>query len=146
MTGYNGVFGYRTDTDYILQENLMEDQRAWLDAHPDYNYDQDVADATAVADALKEEGWEFASHTWGHINPRQNSIEMVQRDSQRWHDWVMPVVGESDVLIFAFGADINDCYMSLTDAAMMLDSGVSSYHDGNEWLAAALRKLEKHGA
>ena len=32
------------------------------------------------------------------------------------------------------------------DAAMMLDSCVSSYHDGNEWLAAALRKLEKHGA
>ena len=34
----------------------------------------------------------------------------------------------------------------LADAAMMLDSCVSSYHDGNEWLAAALRKLEKHGA
>ena len=29
------------------------------------------------------------------------------------------------------------------DAAMMLDSGVSSYHDGNEWLAAALKKLEE---
>ena len=34
----------------------------------------------------------------------------------------------------------------LADAAMMLDSGVSSYHDGNEWLAAALKKLEEHGA
>ena len=34
----------------------------------------------------------------------------------------------------------------LADAAMMLDSCASSYHDGNEWLAAALRKLEKHGA
>ena len=34
----------------------------------------------------------------------------------------------------------------LADAAMMLESGVSSYHDGNEWLAAALKKLEEHGA
>ena len=34
----------------------------------------------------------------------------------------------------------------LADAAMMLDSGVSRYHDGNEWLAAALKKLEEHGA
>ena len=34
----------------------------------------------------------------------------------------------------------------LEDAAMMLDSGVSSYHDGNEWLAAALKKLEERGA
>ena len=64
MTGYNGVFGYRTDLDYLLQQNLMEDQRAWLDSHPDFNDDQDVADATKIADALKEEGWEFASHTW----------------------------------------------------------------------------------
>ena len=34
----------------------------------------------------------------------------------------------------------------LADAAMMLESGVSSYHDGNEWLAAALKKLEERGA
>ena len=34
----------------------------------------------------------------------------------------------------------------LADAAIMLDSCVASYRDGNEWLAAALRKLEKHGA
>ena len=34
----------------------------------------------------------------------------------------------------------------LADAAMMLESGVSSYHYGNEWLAAALKKLEERGA
>ena len=34
----------------------------------------------------------------------------------------------------------------LADAAMMLESGVSSYHDGNEWLASALEKLEERGA
>ena len=29
------------------------------------------------------------------------------------------------------------------DAAMMIESGVNSYKDGNDWLAAALKKLEE---
>ena len=110
LTGYEGVLGYRTDEVYKTrqEDRLTEYQRDFFAEHPDFDFDQEVSEATAVADAMKAEGWEFASHTWGHINPRQNSIEMVQRDSQRWHDWVMPVVGETDVLIFAFGADIGD--------------------------------------
>ena len=106
MTGYTGVFGYRTDTDYLLQENLMEDQRAWLDSHPDYNYDQDVADATAIADALKEEGWEFASHTWGHLSVTDKSVETLQTDNEKWVATVEPIVGPVDTIIFAHGNDI----------------------------------------
>ena len=106
MTGYNGVFGYRTDIDYLLQENLMEDQRAWLDSHPDYNYDQDVADATVIADALKEEGWEFASHTWGHLSVTDKSVETLQTDNEKWVATVEPIVGPVDTIIFAHGNDI----------------------------------------
>ncbi len=106
MTGYNGVFGYRTDTDYLLQQNLMEDQRAWLDAHPDYNYDQDVADATVIANALKEEGWEFASHTWGHLSVTDKSVETLQADNEKWVATVEPIVGPVDTIIFAHGNDI----------------------------------------
>lgn len=68
MTGYNGVLGYRTDIAYKTGENLQDDQKKFLEDNPDFDYDQDVADATKVADAMKAEGWEFASHTWGHMN------------------------------------------------------------------------------
>ncbi len=108
MTGYNGVFGYRTDTDYLLQENLMEDQRAWLDAHPDYNYDQDVADATVIANALKEEGWEFASHTWGHLSVTDKSVDTLRTDNEKWVATVEPIVGPVDTIIFAHGNDIGN--------------------------------------
>ena len=59
MTGYNGVLGYRTDIAYKTGENLQDDQKKFLEDNPDFDYDQDVADATEVADAMKAEGREF---------------------------------------------------------------------------------------
>ena len=106
MTGYNGVFGYRTDADYLLREHLMEDQQAWLDAHPDFNYDQEVAEAVKIADALKEEGWEFASHTWGHLSVTDKSVETLKTDNEKWVATVEPIVGKVDTIIFAHGNDI----------------------------------------
>ena len=110
LTGYEGVLGYRTDEVYkTRQEDRVTDfQRVFLEQNPDFDFDREVEEARKVADAMKAEGWEFASHTWGHINPRTYSMEALERDSSRWRDWVEPIVGPTDVLIFAFGADIGD--------------------------------------
>lgn len=108
LTGYNGVFGYRTDTDYVKKEHLMDDQKAWLDAHPDFNYDQDVADAKKIAEALKQEGWEFASHTWGHLSVTDKTVDELKTDNEKWVATVKPIVGDVDTIIFAHGNDIGD--------------------------------------
>ena len=39
--GYDGDLGYRTDIAYKTHENLTADQQAWLDAHPDFNWDDE---------------------------------------------------------------------------------------------------------
>lgn len=106
LTGYNGVFGYRTDTDYKTKENLLEDQRKWLDEHPDFNWDEDVAEATKIADALKEEGWDFASHTWGHLSVTGKSVDALRTDNEKWVNTVQNIVGPTDTIIFAHGNDI----------------------------------------
>ncbi len=108
MTGYNGVLGYRTDIAYKTGENLQDDQKKFLTDNPDFDYDQDVAEATKVADAMKAEGWEFASHTWGHMNATERSAEDLQTDDQKWKSYVAPILGDTDMVIFAFGADIGD--------------------------------------
>lgn len=108
LTGYNGVFGYRTDTDYVKKEHLMEDQAAWLAAHPDYNFDQEVADAKKIAEALKSEGWEFASHTWGHLSVTDKTADELKADNEKWVATVQPIVGPTDTIIFAHGNDIGD--------------------------------------
>lgn len=106
LTGYNGVFGYRTDAAYKTGENLTADQKAWMDAHPDFNWDAEVAEATKIADAMKEAGWEFASHTWGHLSVTGKSADALAVDHEKWKNTVEPIVGKTDTIIFAHGADI----------------------------------------
>ena len=83
MTGYNGVLGYRTDIAYKTGENLQDNQREFLESHPDFDYEAEVAEATKVAEAMKATGWEFASHTWGHMNATDRSAEDLQTDNEK---------------------------------------------------------------
>lgn len=106
LTGYNGVFGYRTDADYELQQNLMDDQRKWLDSHPDFNREEEIAQAAVIADAIKESGWEFASHTWGHLSVTHKTVDELRVDNEKWISNVGNIVGDVDTIIFAHGNDI----------------------------------------
>ena len=60
MTGYNGVLGYRTDGAYKTKKNLQDNQKAFLKANPDFDYDKEVKQAKKVAKAMKKDGWEFS--------------------------------------------------------------------------------------
>ena len=108
LTGYNGVFGYRTDTDYRDKQNLMSDQAKWLEEHPEFDFDSEIAEATKIADALKEEGWEFDSHTWGHLSVTNKTVEQLKTDNEKWVNTVQNIVGPVDTIIFAHGNDIGD--------------------------------------
>ena len=106
MTGYDGVLGYRMDIAYKTGKNLQDDQKKFLRDHPDFDYKQEVKNAKKVAAAMKAEGWEFASHTWGHKNVASTSLKDLKRDTKKWKKYVAPVLGKTDMIIFAFGADI----------------------------------------
>lgn len=91
LTGYNGVLGYRTSpTEYADSPTLKED----------------IETATKVADRLKEMGWEFASHSWGHRDLGRIPYKDFVRDTDRWEAEVRPILGDTDVLIFPFGSDV----------------------------------------
>ena len=109
LTGYNGILGYRTDISYQTRpDDLNDDKKAWLDAHPDFDLDTERAGAKAVADVMKAEGWIFFFFTWGHKNMSSVSMERLVTDTQNFKENVDPLIGGTDIIIFAFGADIND--------------------------------------
>jgi len=107
LTGYHGVLGYRTDPAYQNYQGLDAGQQAWLNAHPDFDYEQEIEEAKRVAEALKASGWEFASHSYGHRNYRDISMHDLMWDSNTWRNTVESIIGETDILIYAYGADIN---------------------------------------
>lgn len=106
LTGYNGILGYRTDISYETRYDINWDKRKWLDEHPDFDLETERAEAKKVADAMKENGWEFASHTWGHKNVGTTSLSVLQGDTRRWKENVEPIVGETNVIVFAHGTDL----------------------------------------
>lgn len=109
LTGYNGILGYRTDSSYYLEnEDLSADKRKWLENHPDFDLEQERAEAKKVADAMKENGWEFASHTWGHLRVGDKPLETLMADTQKWKENIEPIVGATDTIIFAHGQDLGD--------------------------------------
>jgi hypothetical protein len=88
LTGYEGILGYRTN-----------DTKS-------PTYEEDRKTAKKVAEALKAEGWEFGSHSWGHKNMQTESVELLKRDTDRWLEEVEPLIGKTDVYVFPFGADM----------------------------------------
>ena len=115
LTGYNGILGYRTDIAYKTGENLTADQQAWLDAHPDFDWDKECAEAKKVAEGMIADGWKFASHTWGHIRIGDASLESIKTDTEKWMNYVAPLIGGTDTIIFAHGQDLSDWHDYASD-------------------------------
>lgn len=98
LTGYNGVLGYRTDPDYKATP-----EKTYFG-----DYEKDVAMAKEVAQAIRDDGWEFASHSYGHKDLGKISWDAFKRDTDKWEDTVESVIGETDIIIYPFGADVGD--------------------------------------
>lgn len=103
MTGYEGVFGYRTKPTYQPELDAMH--AANPDKYP--SYAQEVADAKAVAQCLRDHGWILASHSYGHPAYGNISADRVATDSDKWEDTVESIIGETDVILYPHGSDIH---------------------------------------
>lgn len=89
LTGYEGTLGYRT--------NDPESP----------TYEQDKTDAKATAERLKETGWHFAVHGWGHRDASKISCEHLKQDTIRWKNEVGSLVGDTDIYIYPYGAEVD---------------------------------------
>ncbi len=98
LTGYQGILGYRTQNDIDIADD--DPARPAFDAHRQAEIDA----VKPIVQRLKETGWYFGSHTWGHINLSTRSLEQVQRDTRRWAEEVGSIVGPTQILFYPHGA------------------------------------------
>ncbi len=92
FTGYQGILGYRTAASYAKSETYEADRQA----------------AAKVAQCLKDNGWELASHSWGHLNLGTIEWERFKTDTDKWENEVDSLIGPTDIILYPFGADIGD--------------------------------------
>ncbi len=98
LTGYQGILGYRTQNDIDIAAN--DPRRPAFDA----NRQAEIEAVKPIIQRLKETGWYFGSHTWGHIRLSTRAMEQIQRDTGRWAEEVGSLVGPTSILFYPHGA------------------------------------------
>lgn len=123
VSGYDGLFGYRTDPE--TAEKIGEEF-----------YQQQLAEVPAILDALRADGYTLACYTYDNLAYRDIDLEKLDEDLANWEKEVTPILGETDILVFAKESDIGryegDKYDSLMDAGFRYYLGFSRTNE--PWL------------
>ena len=93
VCGYEGVFGYRTNTSYIATKGN------------DF-YNTEVSNASAVANKLRDMGYRIACYTYGNEDYSGWTANQISADMQLWTQQITLVLGNVDTIVFARAKDI----------------------------------------
>lgn len=95
VCGYDGIFGYRINTAVISTQGQ------------DY-YNEQVAGATRVVEALRNKGYTLACYTFDNMDYGQKNANQISEDLKNWTTQITPVIGDVNVLVYAQASDIGD--------------------------------------
>ena len=95
VTGHEGVFGYRCNTSYISNKGQ------------DF-YDQEVAGAKQIVQALRDKGYTIACYTYSNQAYAGLSVAQISAELQSWTNEVTNVIGPVDTFVFAKNSNISD--------------------------------------
>lgn len=93
LTGYNGLFGYRTHPEGI--EKFGEEE-----------YEKNVKTIQSIAKALTDSGYDLACYTYGNNAYGKHSVSQIQSDINKWTEQVVPILGNIDILVMSQNSDI----------------------------------------
>lgn len=94
FSGYDGIFGYRITSETATQEKMAE-------------Y---LGNATTLIRRLKDAGYTMACYTYDNADYSAKSAKEIRKDIQLWQEKLAPIVGATDILVFAWEADIGTSY------------------------------------
>ena len=85
LTGYDGILGYRT-----CNKNKN-------------NRQEEIENVKPVIKKLKENGWSFACHSYGHYHMKKISEEDFLQDINLWKNEVEPLIGKTQIYVYPYG-------------------------------------------
>ena len=95
VTGHEGVFGYRCNTTYISTKGQ------------DF-YDQQVAGAKQITEALRAKGYTIACYTYSNEAYAGYSVAQISASLTSWTNEVTNVIGAVDTFVFAKNSNLTD--------------------------------------
>ncbi len=115
LTGYEGILGYRTQADSP-------------------NREAEIAAVRPIIQRLKETGWTFASHSYGHRNTPDLHDETLLDDTQKWEQEVGALVGPTAIYLYPYGSGLKrtDTRLQILrdyGFKMFCHVGIESYSD-----------------
>ncbi len=88
VTGYNGAFGYRVFEDTYLKNDELNKEKNELQN---------------LISLLKERGYKFASHSYGHINNINTSSKSFINDCLKWKNEIGQFIGQTNIYCYPGG-------------------------------------------
>ncbi len=115
LTGFDGILGYRTD---LTSPNRQSE----------------IAAVKPVIAKLKQLGWEFASHSYGHYHMKHLSLQSFKNDVNRWKNEVESLIGKTEVYVYPYGeyeitdnaGNVSKKHKLLKEAGFVMFCGVGS--------------------
>lgn len=116
VTGYDGLFGYRTTGDAEIRMSVDD-------------YQKEVDGATEITKALRDAGYEIACYTYNNAKYGNYTLEKLEFDLEQWRVEVAPILGVVRTLVFAQNSDIaaNDIVYSGEKYQMLSQYGFTHY-------------------
>ena len=105
--------------------DLVPVLNAFLSEHPDFSYEgaratialsgyeglfgMDLSERDAikaVADKLRAQGYDIACYTYADMEYADFGASGIQEDLDKWNEQIVPILGQTDILVYPTGADI----------------------------------------
>lgn len=137
--------------------DLVPILNAFIQAHPDFSYEGARAviavsgyegvfglsldktdEIRAVADTLRQQGYDIACYTYADMEYADYGAAGVREDLDKWFSQIVPLLGQTDLLVYPTGGDIKgretysgSKYEALHDYGFRYFIGTSS--EGEMW-------------
>ena len=89
VTGYDGLFGYRTDPE--TAEKISQKF-----------YDAQLAEVKPVIEKVRADGFDIACMSYDYINYASVSASDIGKDLQDWNNEVLPLLGGVDLMVMPY--------------------------------------------
>lgn len=89
VTGYDGLFGYRTDPE--TKDKISQEY-----------YEQQIEDVKGVIAKLREDGYDLACYSYDFADYGSMSAQEISADLELWTQEVKPLLGDVDILVYPY--------------------------------------------